>query len=172
MRLRVALRGADATERLGHAIADVLEASDVILLFGELGAGKTTLVRGLVHALAEDVEVTSPTFTLRHEYETVPPVCHVDCWRLDQPSDLDELGLDEVVAGGGVLVIEWGELACARFGDAALKVQLDDALEGAARVAQLSEASSRWKPRLARLSEALLGYGLAAEVDDTDGATA
>jgi tRNA threonylcarbamoyladenosine biosynthesis protein TsaE len=145
------LEDAAATERLGEVLARVLEPADVVLLVGELGAGKTTLVRGLVRGLGATDKVTSPTFTLRHEYATSPPLTHVDCWRLAEPDELDDLGLDEVLAGGGALVIEWGEFADFRFGDAALHVALSDADHGARRLARLDLAPEAWSTRQERL---------------------
>lgn len=165
MSLSVALSSERATERLGEAIAAVLVPKDVLLLYGDLGAGKTTFVRGLVHALRASVDVTSPTFTLRHEYETLPPICHVDCWRLRDVAELDALGLDEVLADGGVLVVEWGALAASRFGGDALEVRLRDGLDGSTRVAQLRETSSSWRARIDDVSKALADVGLSAEVD-------
>lgn len=153
--IEVVLSDAAATERLGAAAASVLSAGDVILLVGDLGAGKTTLVRGLVRGLGGHDRVTSPTFTLRHEYETTPPLTHVDCWRLSSLEELDELGLDEVVDEGGALVIEWGSLAEPRFGADALHLALSDASGGASRLARLDFRETRWRQREPTLTAAL-----------------
>lgn len=112
------------TARLGAALAGLLEPGDVVLLFGELGAGKTTLVKALVAALGSAEEVTSPTFTLLRTYATSPPVAHVDCWRLEQLHEVLDLGLEEILDEGGVALIEWGEAAAPRFGEDALLVTL------------------------------------------------
>jgi len=161
--ITVALVDAAATELLGAAIAGLVRASDVILLEGDLGAGKTTLVRGLVGGLGGPDRVTSPTFTLRHEYQTLPPVTHVDCWRLTDPSELDDLGLDEVVEAGGAVVIEWGEFAAFRFADRALRVSLADADGGLRRVARIDLTAPAWARRDGELAAALVGVGLDAE---------
>lgn len=158
--IAVVLSDEAATEVLGEAIGSVVVASDAILLVGELGAGKTTLVRGLVRGLRGADEVTSPTFTLRHEYDTVPALTHVDCWRLDSIAELDDLGLDEVLADGGVLVIEWGTLAVARFGEIALSVLLDDRLDSSGRIARIDVAAPPWTLREAPLLDALRSVGL------------
>lgn len=155
-----------ATEQLGEAIAGAIVPGDVLLLFGDLGAGKTTLVRGLVRGLGTDVVVTSPTFTLRHDYETTPPLCHVDCWRLKDSAELDDLGLDEVLVDGGVLAIEWGELAEQHFGSFALRVELADADGGMSRLATLRDDGGTWRSRLDAISVALVARGLAVELHD------
>ena len=160
------LDDANATERLGEVLAHLLQPADVVLLVGDLGAGKTTLVRGLVRGLGGTDKVTSPTFTLRHEYATKPALTHVDCWRLAEPDELDDLGLDEVIADGGALVIEWGEFADFRFGEAALHVALLDADGGESRLARLDLGEAAWSLRKDRLLAELGGAGLVAGVDE------
>ena len=101
----------DATERLGAQIAPLLRAGDAIALFGDLGAGKTSLCRGIVRGLGFAGEVASPTFPIVQPYEppeTRIPVWHVDLYRIETPEELDELGLDEAMADA-VLLIEWPE---------------------------------------------------------------
>jgi len=102
-----------ATARLGAAIAPLLRVGDVVLLDGPLGMGKSTLARGLIRALAgPEEDVPSPTFTLVQFYETEPPVAHFDLYRLTRPQEAFEIGLDEALDEGCVL-IEWPE----RLGD-------------------------------------------------------
>jgi tRNA threonylcarbamoyladenosine biosynthesis protein TsaE len=98
------------TADVGFEIGPLLPEGSVLLLFGDLGAGKTALVRGLAQALGVDRDlVTSPTFTLVQEYRGGRlPLFHVDLYRLDDPREIDDLGLDEIAAGG-VLAIEWAE---------------------------------------------------------------
>lgn len=96
------------TVAAGEALAARVTAGDVILLFGDLGAGKTAFVRGLARGLgAPDEEVTSPTFTLVQEYPGRPTLYHADLYRLT-PAEVDDLGLDELAASG-VLAVEWAE---------------------------------------------------------------
>lgn len=100
----------EATERLGRALADALEAGDVILLEGGLGAGKTTFVRSVIHALGlpEDEPVTSPSFAVVQEYDTELPVVHADLYRLGHADELLQLGLHEQLGSSAVALVEWG----------------------------------------------------------------
>jgi len=99
----------DETIELGERLAAELPPKAVVLLIGNLGAGKTTLTKGIVKGLgaAEPDEVSSPTFTLIHEYS--PGVYHVDLYRLDTPAQVESLGLDELFERNAVVLIEWGE---------------------------------------------------------------
>ena len=98
------------TRAIAAALAPTLPAGAVVLLSGDLGAGKTAFVRGLAEGLAIDPdEVTSPTFTLVHEYRGGRlPLIHVDLYRLDR-AELDEIGLDHDLAATGVTAVEWAE---------------------------------------------------------------
>jgi tRNA threonylcarbamoyladenosine biosynthesis protein TsaE len=99
-----------ATAAAGAALAKVARAGDVITLSGPLGVGKTALARGLIAALGHAGEVPSPSFSIVQPYEEIdPPVWHVDLYRIEQASELDELGLDS--ATDAVLVVEWPERA-------------------------------------------------------------
>ena len=106
-------RSADETIALGRELAPSLKGASMVVLRGDLGAGKTTLVKGIAEGLqaAAQEDVTSPTFTLIHEYRG-PEInlYHVDLYRIDTPRELDTLGLDELFAEDGNLVLlEWGE---------------------------------------------------------------
>jgi tRNA threonylcarbamoyladenosine biosynthesis protein TsaE len=100
----------DDTRAIAVTLAGELSAGSVLLLSGDLGAGKTAFVRGLAEGLGiSSDEVTSPTFTLVHEYRGGRlPLIHVDLYRLDR-ADLDEIGLDEDLSAKGVVAIEWAE---------------------------------------------------------------
>jgi tRNA threonylcarbamoyladenosine biosynthesis protein TsaE len=106
----VTTQSEDDTAALGRELAATLAAGDVLLLYGDLGAGKTAFVRGLAEGLGVDRgEVSSPTFTLIQEYRGGRlPLFHVDLYRIDDAREFDELGLDEI-AEDGVLAIEWAD---------------------------------------------------------------
>jgi tRNA threonylcarbamoyladenosine biosynthesis protein TsaE len=134
------------TRAAGSALAAQLRPGDLVTLEGPLGVGKTTLVRGLLEALGHRGEVPSPSFAIVQPYEELsPPVWHVDLYRIDDPTELEELGL-ESAREEGVLLIEWpshgGEGA---FADA-LALSLEARPDGARRLTARVPASweSRW----------------------------
>lgn len=102
--------GEDETIELGRRIAATLPKRAVVLLIGNLGAGKTTLAKGIINGLgaSEPEDVTSPTFTLIHEYGE-GRVYHIDLYRLDRAEQVATLGLDEIFEREAVVLIEWGE---------------------------------------------------------------
>lgn len=104
-----------ATTALGAAVASLLRTGDAVLLYGDLGAGKSTLARGLVRALTRpDEEVPSPTFTLVQQYEARPFLSHFDLYRLEGADEAFELGLDEAMDEGAI-VVEWPQRLGARL---------------------------------------------------------
>lgn len=139
-----------ATAEFGEDVAAALRVGDVVLLEGDLGAGKTTLARALVRALASDpgLEVPSPTFTLVQTYATRVPVAHVDLYRLGSPDEIDELGLDEAARSGAILV-EWPQRAAGRLPAGAATIALGD--HGSGRIARIAGP----QPFLARLARSL-----------------
>jgi tRNA threonylcarbamoyladenosine biosynthesis protein TsaE len=107
-------RSEEETSTAGERFAAALHAGDVVLLHGDLGAGKTAFVRGVARGIgAAADDVSSPTFTIIQEYRGRLTLHHVDLYRLS-PVEVEELGLDELFEGGGVVAIEWAE----RWGDA------------------------------------------------------
>ncbi|MDQ6823259.1 MAG: tRNA (adenosine(37)-N6)-threonylcarbamoyltransferase complex ATPase subunit type 1 TsaE [Candidatus Eremiobacteraeota bacterium] len=91
--------------------ARTLRAGDVVALGGPLGAGKTTFVRAAVSALLGDDRATSPTFTFWHRYDGTPPIDHIDLYRIDDPAELAELGLEDAFDSRSIVFVEWWENA-------------------------------------------------------------
>jgi tRNA threonylcarbamoyladenosine biosynthesis protein TsaE len=136
-----------ATDRLGRALAAQLRAGDAVALFGTLGAGKTTLARGVLRGLGFAGDVASPTFPIVQVYETQPPLWHVDLYRIEQPEELAELGLDDA-RFDAALLIEWPERLSRLWPDA-LRLSLAILPDGArALTADVPPAwGARWPPR-------------------------
>jgi tRNA threonylcarbamoyladenosine biosynthesis protein TsaE len=130
----IVTRNEEETSAEGERLAARLTAGDVVLLRGELGAGKTAFVRGMARGLGAPPDaVSSPTFTLVQEYRGRVVLYHVDLYRL-KPVEVADLGLDELMESGGVVAIEWAE----RWADApegAWVVQIDDQGEDRRRIA-------------------------------------
>jgi len=129
----------------GRKLADALRPGDVVTLSGPLSAGKTTMVRGVLSGLGHRGDVPSPSFAIVQPYEDLnPPVWHVDLYRIDDPSDLEELGLDDVGAEG-VMLVEWPEHAGRRVWPRALALSLE-VLDDGAR-ALTAEVPAAWEGR-------------------------
>ena len=147
--MKLSLPDAEATTRLGAAIAPRLAPGETVLLYGPLGMGKSTLARGLIRALTRpDEDVPSPTFTLVQFYESHPPIAHFDLYRLTRPEEAAEIGLDEAL-DAGCAIIEWperlGEDPAAWLGPDRLVVTLDE--DGTGRVATVSGVGA-WETKL------------------------
>jgi tRNA threonylcarbamoyladenosine biosynthesis protein TsaE len=108
----ITTHSADETIAFGRTLTQLLSPPKLVLLRGDLGAGKTTLVKGIATAFqaAREEDVTSPTFTLVHEYRGPRAnLYHIDLYRIDTPRELDTLALDDLRANDSILLIEWGE---------------------------------------------------------------
>jgi len=131
------------TEALGADLAGELNPGDVVLVFGELGAGKTTLVRGAAQALGVSDPVTSPTFSIGHRYRaTNVVVSHLDLYRLDALDTEDPELLDDYFGPGRIAFVEWPEAASETLEGVRLKVTLEHAGRDARRI-EIAEPAAR-----------------------------
>jgi len=137
-----------ATSRLGAKLANALRPGDVVTLSGPLGVGKTALARGLIAALGHSGEVPSPSFAIVQPYEGLdPPIWHVDLYRIENASEIEELGLDP--AEDAVLLVEWPERAGERWWPDALRLSLEfGANEDRILTAKVPPSwEGRWPPK-------------------------
>jgi tRNA threonylcarbamoyladenosine biosynthesis protein TsaE len=137
-----------ATARLGAALAAIARPGDVITLSGPLGVGKTALARGFLAALGHQGDVPSPSFAIVQPYEALdPPVWHVDLYRIENPAELEELGLD--AAGDAVLMLEWPDRGGEGAWPDALRLTLEFGRDGDRNLtAEVPPAwEGRWPPQ-------------------------
>jgi tRNA threonylcarbamoyladenosine biosynthesis protein TsaE len=136
----------DETIAVGRDLAAALRPPALVLLFGDLGAGKTTLVKGIVSGLglAREEDVTSPTFVLVHAFRNHSRLYHVDLYRVENPADLESLGLDDLLAEDAIVVVEWAE----KLGAApatAVRVRLDAVSDRQRRIRVEGEGNDKPK---------------------------
>lgn len=141
---------AEATRDLGRAVAALLRAGDVVVLTGDLGAGKTTLTQGLGEGLGVRGPITSPTYVIARMHPSVtagPALVHVDAYRLGDAAELDDLDLDTSVAGS-VTVVEWGQGLVEALADDRLEIILERSsssdVDDQVRTARLRGVGDRW----------------------------
>ncbi|AUX27075.1 hypothetical protein SOCEGT47_076540 [Sorangium cellulosum] len=169
--MRIDLPSRRSTIRLARALAGRLAGGDLVVLAGDLGAGKTFFARALCRALGvpQEIPVTSPTFTLVHEHEGRIPVAHADAYRLggassaagaegDAAAELAQLGLRERRAEGALVVVEWGEPFVEALGGDALVIRLEAPEDPSApgRAAEIRATGARSAAVLAALEGDLL----------------
>jgi tRNA threonylcarbamoyladenosine biosynthesis protein TsaE len=141
---------------LAAALSQLVEAGDVVVLVGEMGAGKTTFAKGFAAGLGVTEPVTSPTFTLVRHYQGRLPLHHVDVYRLERTSEVLDLGLGELLESGGVTIIEWGDVVLPLLPADHLEVRLSFSppAEDARRI-EVHARGRGWAGRRARLPEVL-----------------
>ena len=150
--IRREMRSRRDAQRLGRLIARVLAPGDLVVLEGDLGAGKTTLVRSIARGLGvpTSVPVTSPTFELVHELPGRMPVVHADLYRLNEGDSLDELGLLPRIGTDAVVLIEWGDKFAGELGGEGLWISIDLA-SGSERLCKLRGRGARGAARIEAL---------------------
>lgn len=159
--LDLLVRSLADTHAVAGALAGVIRRGDIVVLSGEMGAGKTAFAQGFARSLGVNEPVTSPTFTLVHSYTSGRvPMHHADIYRLATIHEVDDLGLCELVDESGVLLVEWGDVASAVFGshlEVVLTAVVDD--DDARRIV-VRDVGGRWATRWAQLVQALEPWGV------------
>jgi len=145
----------DQTRDLAAALAVLARPGDVIVLAGDLGAGKTAFVQGFGRGLGVVERITSPTFTLVHVYEGRLPVHHLDVYRLEQMSEALDLGLAEMLDEGGVVLVEWGDAITRLLPHDHLEVRLTFGVGDDDRLLELEPVGPAWARRSAAMRVAL-----------------
>ncbi len=148
----------EETQRIGAALGACAQPGDVLLLCGDLGAGKTCLTQGIAKGLDVEGYVRSPTFVLVTIHEGRLPLYHIDIYRLDHVAEVIDLGLDEYLAGDGVSVIEWADKAPEAFPEDRLRVTLDspaDTQDEDCRLLRFHPTGARYEELAAQLRDRL-----------------
>lgn len=147
--LRLKSAGVDQTREIARVIAGLARPRDLIVLSGEMGAGKTAFTQGFAEAMGVREPVTSPTFNLIHTYRgTDLEVHHVDLYRLERTGELDDLGLTDLLDVGGVMLVEWGDVVGDALGDALIvRIELVPTAALDERLLLIHRRGEQWSSR-------------------------
>jgi tRNA threonylcarbamoyladenosine biosynthesis protein TsaE len=159
MTVVVTTRSALETLNLATRVGGLLRGGDVVLLGGELGAGKTVFAKGIARALGIAEPVVSPTFTIVREYEGRLRLVHVDVYRIDRVQELHDLGFDDLLGDDSVAVVEWGDRVRAVLPPDCLEVVLDAGDDEDTRLVRLACRGRSWRTRADALVLAANGTG-------------
>ncbi|HUP69419.1 MAG TPA: tRNA (adenosine(37)-N6)-threonylcarbamoyltransferase complex ATPase subunit type 1 TsaE [Acidimicrobiales bacterium] len=153
--MRALTKSADDTRELAAAVAALARPQDVILLSGDLGAGKTTFAQGFGRGLGVTEPIVSPTFTLVRTYRGRLPLVHCDVYRLERLEELADLDLPELLDDGGVALVEWGDAVAPGLAPDFLEVRMELDDDDDHRRLDLRVVGPSWTTRLRPLSAAL-----------------
>lgn len=145
--ISAATNSPEETQALGAALSEVLASGDIILLIGDMGAGKTTFVKGLGVGLGVEEPITSPTFVLLHTYAGRLPLHHADLYRLEHLEEVLDLGIMELIDDGGVALIEWADRGLTAFPADVLSVEISYGDDENVRRFQLQGSGKKWAER-------------------------
>ena len=159
--LRIHTHSPQETQEVGQAIGEQARSGDILLLTGPLGAGKTCLAQGIARGLGVADHVRSPTFVLMSRHRGRLTLYHLDLYRINDPLEAWDLGLEEQLFDEGVCVVEWADRAADLFPEACLWISLDYGQDQQDRIITLAEPPPRYRPILEKLSAA---FPAAAEV--------
>jgi tRNA threonylcarbamoyladenosine biosynthesis protein TsaE len=152
----------EETRKLGAAVAELCRPGDVVLLAGDLGAGKTALAQGFGTAFGIEQPITSPTFVLARQYQGRIPLHHLDVYRLDHMEELFDIGLPEILDERGVILIEWGDAIAPALPSEYLEIRLTFGETDDARRLSFRSVGRRWSGRMVALQLAVLPWTEAA----------
>jgi tRNA threonylcarbamoyladenosine biosynthesis protein TsaE len=148
----------DDTRSLAAAVAPLAKPGDLLLLAGDLGAGKTSFVQGFARGLGVTEPVTSPAFVLARPYHGRLPLLHLDVYRLEHLQELQDLGISELLDDGNVTVIEWGDVVASALPADFLEVRMSPGATDDERFLTLRWVGSNWPARAAALRRAVAGW--------------
>jgi len=152
-------RAVDDTRALAEAMAGLSRPGDLVLLAGDMGAGKTAFVQGFGRGLGVTERITSPTFTLVHVYDGRVPIHHLDVYRLDQLSEVLDLGLAEILDGEGIVLVEWGDAILPVLPHDFLEVRLTFGPGDDDRRLVIRAVGPTWSPRLDAVAGVVSPWG-------------
>lgn len=152
-------KSAEDTRELGTALAILARPGDVILLSGDLGAGKTTLAQGFARGLGVEEQVVSPTFILVRLYKGRLPLIHADAYRMDDLAEVTDLDLPELLDDGGVALVEWGDVIAPALPADFLEVRIDFGDADDDRRFDVRVVGPTWVPRASEVRAALERWG-------------
>jgi tRNA threonylcarbamoyladenosine biosynthesis protein TsaE len=153
--IKALTKSAEDTRSAGAEVAAFTQPGDVIVLAGQLGAGKTAFVQGLGRGLGVTEPVTSPAFVLVRTYPGRMPLTHIDVYRLDRLQELVDLGISELIDGGGVTAIEWGDAVAPALPADLLEVRLAYGEGDDDRALTFAPVGASWAGRMAGLARSL-----------------
>lgn len=155
MELELITHGPEETQDLGRLLGELARPGDVLLLTGELGAGKTCLTQGIAWGLGIQEHALSPTFVIMREMHGRLPLYHMDLYRLDRIEETQDLGLDDYFYGEGVSVVEWAEKAMALMPSDYLSIRVEH-VSDTERLLRLKASGASYEELVTRLNEARL----------------
>ena len=153
MRVEIVSSSPEQTQAIGRVLGARAQPGDVVLLVGELGAGKTCLAQGILWGLGVDEFARSPTFVMINEYEGRLPLYHIDLYRIDADAEIAELGLDEYLSGEGICVVEWPERSRYAYPLERVEIKLEH-IDETTRKLTLTSASERFDSTLQAVESA------------------
>ena len=156
--VRLKAKSVQDTYEISTQVAQSVTAGDLILLIGDLGAGKTAFAKGFGKAIGVEEPITSPTFTLAREYRGELDLHHLDVYRLEQIEEVRDLALPELFEGNSVTLIEWGDQIISALPKSHLEVSLEYGDIDSERIINIAPSGQGWNDRIVALKETLIQW--------------